>query len=75
MKAQYGEERTRICYEEDDLKQVVAKGVEGNPLRRREKDEDGRQHPHDRGYHAGYPLHLTTFDATPTPPCWTSFYQ
>jgi hypothetical protein len=54
MKAQYGDQRTPICYEEDDLKKVVAKGVEVNPLRHREKnDEDGRQHPHDRGYHAG----------------------
>ena len=49
------DQRTRICYEEYDLKQVVAKGVEGSPLRCREKDEDGRQRPYDRGYHAGQP--------------------
>src|ERR687897_824707 len=52
MKAQYGDHRPHIGYEEDNLKKVVAKGVEGNPLRRCEKYEDGRQHPHPRGHHA-----------------------
>src|SRR5918995_878792 len=52
MKAQYGDHRPHIGYEEDNLKKVVAKGVEGNPLRRCEKDEDGRQHPHHRSRHA-----------------------
>ena len=76
MKAQYGDQRLRVCYEEDDLKQEWPKELKETLCSVASRMVRMAVSTHmTAATTPANPPHLTTFDDTPTPPCSTPLYQ